>query len=107
MLLFKPRHRPLILDGTKTQTRRKWEKCRVRVGSIHQARTTLFGEPFARLKILKVRQPEPVSAISDSDARAEGYPDAAAFLDVWRWEFGCEDDRVWVVEFEVVGEWKP
>ena len=36
MLLFKAEHVQFILDGRKTQTRRTWAKCRVKVGSVHK-----------------------------------------------------------------------
>jgi hypothetical protein len=45
MLLFKAEHVPMILDGRKTQTRRAWKRCRVRVGSVHKCYSG--GMPFS------------------------------------------------------------
>lgn len=76
MLLFKERFKPLVLDGTKTVTRRGLRR-KFNVGSIHQAYTrppfcTPPGVPFAKLKVLEVS----VSAmreIDEREARAEGF----------------------------------
>jgi hypothetical protein len=46
MLLFISEHAPLILSGQKTQTRRMWKDCRVKVGSIHKCYTG--GLPFSK-----------------------------------------------------------
>lgn len=99
VLLFKPYHVPLILNGKKTQTRRKWDRPRVKVGNTYQARTQLFGKPFAHLRVKRVWK-EPIITISDSDAAAEGYPHAEAFLIMWGKNFGRLGDVVWAVEFE-------
>jgi hypothetical protein len=76
MLLFKERFKSLVLDGTKTVTRRGLRR-KFNVGSVHQAYTrppfcTPPGAPFAKLKVLEVT----VSAMRDIDeaeARAEGF----------------------------------
>ena len=101
MLLFKPEHVPLILNGTKTQTRRIWKKRRAVPGAIHQARTELFGKPFAYLKIIKVFQ-ERLIEISSEDCLKEGGYDFDSFHEVWEKINGSFDifQVVWVVEFE-------
>ena len=105
MILFKPAHVPMILDGTKTQTRRLWEKARVRVGAIHQARTQLFnGDPFARLRITALRR-EPLSEVTEKDVKREGYPDRASYFAAFHRINRTDPDtdpKVWVVDFEVV-----
>jgi hypothetical protein len=105
VILFKPYHTAKILTGTKTQTRRLWGRCHVKVGGIYQARTRLFDKSstFARLKVLAI-WPERLFDISEADAREEGYDDRDEFLDA----FGDINDDcpepnpvVWAVKFEV------
>ena len=84
MILFKPEHVEPIIDGTKTETRRIWKRCRVRVGSEHLACTRPMwckppGKPFARLLILAHRE-ELLGAIDEAGAIAEAYPDVATYL---------------------------
>ena len=108
MILFRQEHVGPILAGTKTQTRRTWEKPRARVGTVHLAKTRMLStEYFARLEILAVYQ-ERLGDISEDDARAEGYPSRAeyfqAFARINRQRIGddfCEQ-VIWVVRFQVV-----
>ncbi len=76
-------------------------------GSTHQARTRLFGEPFAFLHVLRVWQ-EPIGDVSDDDAYAEGYSKRDDFLAAFTRINGDVplDELVWCVEFSVtpVGE---
>jgi hypothetical protein len=76
-------------------------------GSTHQARTRLFGEPFAMLNVLRVWQ-EPIGDVSDDDARAEGYLKRDDFLAAFTRINGDVplDEVVWCVEFSAspVGE---
>ncbi|OFW99254.1 MAG: hypothetical protein A3E78_11750 [Alphaproteobacteria bacterium RIFCSPHIGHO2_12_FULL_63_12] len=110
MILFKPQHVEKILRGEKTQTRRLGKK-RWNVGAVHQAKTKLFGEPFARLRITGVRQ-EPLDEISEEDARREGYANSHEYLGAFRKInlAGAADAHrywtqlVWVVDFELVKE---
>lgn len=108
MILFRQEHVQPILDGRKTQTRRVWKRPRVRVGSIHQARTNMpwrGGEPFARIRITGLRQ-ERLGEISFADARREGYETIFAFKQTWIAIHGVwyAEQLVWVVDFEVVGQ---
>jgi hypothetical protein len=107
VLLFRPEHAEPIIEGTKTQTRRIWPHGRrAKPGSIHQARLTLFGKPFCYLRVLDVYQ-EPLGAIDDTDAMAEGYADGIDYVRAF-----CRINRippddydpclvVWVVKFEL------
>jgi len=102
MILFKPEHVPMILNREKTQTRRFGKK-RWRVGAIHQCKTTLFGEPFARVRIDAIRK-ERLGHISKQDANAEGYPDRASFFRVFEEINGPIHpiQPVWVLTFTLV-----
>lgn len=109
MLLFKPEHVPMILDGRKTQTRRLWKRRRAVPGSTHQASTKMF-DPwavFAKLNVIKVYQ-ERLGSISYRDARAEGYEDCGEYITVFANINGLSphdarvrDKVVWVVEFRL------
>ena len=69
-------------------------------GSTHQARTRLFGEPFALLHVLRVWH-EPIGEVSDEDAHAEGYSKRDDFLAAFTRINGDVplDEVVWSVEF--------
>jgi len=111
MLLFKPEHKPMILSGQKTVTRRFWKTRRAVPGSLHQARLKLFGKPFATLRILEVSQ-EHVGNITDEDVRAEGYESRQEYFKVLREINNARFPtlmskaefialKVWVVRFKV------
>lgn len=103
MLLFKPELVELIQSGKKTQTRRTWSRPRVRVGSVHQVKSSLFGEAHCQVRISDLRR-ERLGDISEEDARAEGCNSREEFAQLWRSIHGCWDDdqAVWVVTFEVI-----
>lgn len=102
MILFKPKHVPLILSGRKTETRRTWKIARVKVGKTYQAKTQLFGEPFARLLITGLRR-ERLGNISEESIHAEGYDSIKGFMEAWMeikgsWNPNLE---VWVVKYKL------
>ncbi len=103
MILFKPCHKLQILSGAKTQTRRTWQKCRVKVRSIHQAKTELFGKPFARLRVTSVQE-QRLGEITLADAQAEGYSSIDGYKEVFQQIYGFWDPmvKVWVIDFELV-----
>ena len=117
MLLFRPVHVPMILEGNprwKTQTRRLWPKGRrARPGTFHQCTTKLYDPTavFARVWILRVWQ-ERLGAISHEDANAEGYDTAHDFLVAFHEinrtrrtaaaRVKAENSEVWAIEFEFV-----
>lgn len=107
VILFKPENVALVLSGRKTQTRRRWKRRRMLPGSIHQAKTRLFGEPFASIRVQRVWR-EPLGTISDADAIAEGYPGREEFAVAFARINGDvpPDEVVWCVEFALmpVGE---
>ncbi|MBT5319298.1 MAG: ASCH domain-containing protein [Chloroflexi bacterium] len=101
MILFKPEHVEMVLVGRKTQTRRLWKRRRMLPGSTHQARTRLFGEPFALLSVQRVWQ-EAIGEVSDENANAEGYSSRDDFLAAFTRINGDvpPDEVVWCVEFK-------
>lgn len=102
VLLFKPHHVQPILMHQKVETRRIWKRRRALPGSLHQARTKMFGPPFAFLRILEVRQ-EKLGDITLQGVLAEGYQNYDEFALVWREINGKldVDQIVWVVRFQV------
>ena len=101
MILFKPEHVPLILNDIKTQTRRLWKKQRAKVGSTHQAKTTLYGVPFTHLKIIK-SYPERLGDISQKDIIKEGYITFEDYKEIWIKLTGDWDPDLipYVIEFK-------
>ena len=104
MILFKPEHVPMILEGRKAQTRRLGKR-RWKVGSTHQAKTTLFGKAFAQLRVTGVRQ-QRLCDISDEDVKCEGYLTRADYYDAFvlinRLGTYTLGELVWVIDFELV-----
>ena len=113
MILFKPEHKPMILNGQKTQTRRKGKR-RWNVGSRHMFYTKPAwsgGDPFASARITGVRQ-ERLEAITQHDALAEGYPSVEDYFIAYRRIYKIKDEDwraelfsyVWVVDFTLTKE---
>jgi len=105
VLLFRPEHVAPILEGRKTETRRLWKSPRVRVGQTYQAKTTLFGKPFALLRVEGLWR-ERLGDISSGSICAEGYNTLEEFQKEWIrinrvWN---PDELVWVVRFTEVKE---
>lgn len=106
MLPFKSRHINPILTGQKTQTRRVWkgQKRRVKIGSVHLAKTWMFSSKhFAKLLIRNAHK-ERLGDITEEDALKEGYNSIRDFVQDWKKVNNSHDPDlvVWVIEFEVV-----
>jgi hypothetical protein len=136
-IIFTPNHCQMIATLKKTQTRRAVgnKPCYYKVGSIHavmpgrgqfgvyllmRTQELIYPDNRAsrwmvhrntamlkvRVRIATVRQ-EPLHAISEADARAEGYDSIAAYAEAWdkingkkrgcRW---ADNPSVWVISFE-------
>ena len=106
MILFKSEHASMIINGTKTQTRRLGKK-RWNVGAIHQCQTKLFDNHsvFAKVRILDVYS-ERLMDISYADAQSEGGYSVDEYKAVWERINGMWITAlfVWVVKFELVKE---
>jgi len=106
LFLFKDYFMNAIVMGRKTQTRRNHKRPRAKVGVVHQCRTTLFGKPFAHIKILRVWQ-ERLGDISQEDVKAEGVwpltPEEfiEGFMEVAKGKV-TRDSMLWCYEFEYV-----
>lgn len=108
MLLFKPEFVNPILTGQKTQTRRVWkgQKRRVKVGSIHLAKTYMFSSEFFAKLMIENTHKERLGDLSEEDALKEGGFSLNEFVEVWKRINGHynPDLIVWVIEFNVVNE---
>jgi len=79
-MLFKKKFVKPILDGTKTMTRRNWDRPYAKEGYTVSARTDYTKRPtFARLVVTHVYQ-ERLGDISELDAKLEGFGSVAEFF---------------------------
>lgn len=105
-MLFKPEHKQMILNGTKTATRRVWKKPMVKVGGIYKAKLKMLSKDyFAKIKVTQFYT-QRLRKMNESDCRKEGYNSLGEFVDIWikingKWN---PDLFVDVIEFEVVKE---
>lgn len=103
-MLFKPEHKEMILNGTKTATRRIWKSPKVKVGGVYKAKLKMLSKDyFAKIKVNKLYK-QKLNEMTDEDARKEGYPNMVEFYKIWKeingdWEGELIVD---VVEFEVI-----
>ncbi len=103
-MLFKKEHKDMILNGTKTATRRAWKKPMVKVGNIYQAKLQMLSkEYFAKIKVTKLFKQE-LGEITEGDAIKEGYDCIMDFHEIWVKINGTwhDNQEVYVIEFEVV-----
>ena len=103
-MLFKPEHKEMILNGTKTATRRNWVKPYVIVGHTYPCKLKMLSkDTFARIKVLKVFK-QKLKDMTLEDCRKEGYSGMKEFVDIWIkingiWNYNME---VYVIEFELL-----
>ena len=111
-MLFKEEHKQMILNGTKTATRRDWERPRVKVGGIYKAKLKMLSKDyFAKIKVIKLYK-QKLYAMTNEDAKKEGYNNLKEFEKIWIEINGNWNNRitghwngnqeVYVVEFEVI-----
>lgn len=114
MVLAKPYHIPQIRAGSKTVTRREWERRQVIPGNVYMVTTELFvshEEADCYIRVLDVYR-EPLGEMTDADARKEGdYETVEEFREGYERVYGPgswdPQKVVWVVEFEYVGRTRP
>jgi len=82
-MLFKPEHKEMILNGTKTATRRIWKKPMVKTGGIYKCKTKMFSkEFFAKIKVTKIFKQQLVD-MTFEDLKKEGYKTTEEFIGIW------------------------
>lgn len=94
----------MILNGTKTATRRVWKKPMVKVGGIYKAKLKMLDKKyFAKIKVIKLFKQE-LGEMNETDARKEGYKNIMDFHETWVKINGTwhDNQEVYVIEFEVV-----
>lgn len=107
---------PLVLSGSKSQTRRpvKWvvgvvgmvshvAPCRYTVGRTYAVQARRGGRALGRIKVLSVER-VPVQPIGAEDVAAEGFESANEFLNRYHnlnGPFSTRED-CWRIEFELV-----
>lgn len=110
---FKPELAAKVMAGEKTVTRRlvsdnprsPWfaERCGLKVDHTYAVCPGRGKNAIGRVRIVSARLTL-LSRLTDAEARAEGFPDRAAFEAAWQDINGSYDpwDSVWRVEFRVV-----
>jgi len=103
-MLFKPYLVEPILNGTKTETRRLWKRCLVKVGSAYKAKTNLANNStFATIMIAYIRK-ERLGSIDNDGVEKEGCKSLDAFKQIWIDSYGSwqPDAQVFVIGFQLV-----
>lgn len=95
-MLFKQYLVEPILNGTKTETRRLWKRCPVKVGVTYKAKTN-FGKnsAFATIMITYIRK-ERLGSIDDDGVRKEGCRSLDEFKQIWVDSYGSWQPNVQV-----------
>lgn len=102
-MLFKPYLVEPILKGAKTETRRLWKRCLVKVGSNYKAKTNFrSNSAFATIKIAYIRR-EKLGNINIDDAKKEGCRSLNEFKRIWIDSHGSwqPDTQIFVIGFEL------
>jgi len=86
MAIFKRKHLDLVLQGTKTQTRRT-HKHEWKVGKTYGIRDRWFDKSVARILITR-KFKQRLGDISLADVRKEGYSNIWEFQKVWEEIYG-------------------
>lgn len=102
-MLFKQKHKELILNGTKTATRRIWKKPMVKVGGIYKCKTKMLSkEYFAKIEVIKLYL-QKLGKVMTEDAKKEGYKSIVDFYRVFEEINGMinMNQIVYVIEFKL------
>ena len=115
-MLFKPKHKEMILNGTKTATRRVWKKPMVKVGGIYKCKLKMLSKKsFAKIKVIKLYK-QRLYEMTSEDTKKEGYNNLKEFEKIWIEINGNWNNRLtghWngnlvvdVIEFELLKQSK-
>lgn len=103
-MLFKPYLVEPILSGAKTETRRLWKRCLVKVGATYRVKTGYGSESgFGTIRITYIRK-ERLGSIDPEGVKREGCRSLDEFKKIWidsysSWEPSAE---VYVIGFQLV-----
>lgn len=101
-MIFRPDHARMILQGRKTQTRRRVRpgetECRYRQGQSYAVQHDRQKPSIGRLVIVSAA-PQQLGDLTLRDAKAEGFRTRRDFLDFWRGLFPTMslEDPVWAL----------
>jgi len=101
-LIFRREHIDLILEGRKTQTRRR-HKHILKAGKVYGIKTSWVHWTGHRILITRVYR-QRLGDITPEEARKEGGYTVEEFKEVWRRINGSwnPDEEVWVYEFRAL-----
>lgn len=92
-----------VMDGSKTVTRRPYRhgtSCPYRVGRDYAVQPGRGKLAVGRIEIRRVGLVK-ADAITDGDAKLEGFEEASGFLDRWRDMYGSVGGFCWRIEFRL------
>ncbi len=97
-----------VLDGTQTQMRRPVtprQHYSYAVGTTYTVQAASGKVCGAKIQVLGVRE-QLLGAMTEAEARAEGYKDLETFRHAWTRQYSRFDpgEDVWVVEFRLLAE---
>lgn len=103
-MLFKPYLVGPILGGEKTETRRLWKRCLVKVGGTYRAKTGYSNESlFGTIRITYIRK-ESLGSIDTEGLKREGCRSLDEFKKIWIDSYGSwqPSAEVYVIGFRLV-----
>ena len=105
-MLFRPEHIQMILNGTKTETRRDWKRRMAKVGGEYKVKKTMLSkEYYATIKCTTLFR-QRLGDMTEQDAQAEGGYTLKEYKQVFKDIYGFWDDNkvLYVIRFEYVGK---
>jgi len=102
MPIFKPKHLNLILQGTKTQTRRI-SRYRLKIGKAYAVRSKMLEPAQARITITRAWKQQ-LRDLTPEDVHKEGFNSFKEFRQAWKEIYGSwnPDQIVTAYEFRLL-----